>query len=298
MAALYAAGCLFWSILGALLFWPMGHPIIGAIFGWLLGAAYWLMSCWASEKFALDLYGAEILTPELAPNLVEMVQELSTAAGLEEPPMLYTIAYSEPNAFALCRPPRSSVIVVTNGLTMKLNRDEVRAVMALMVARLADRDASTWSLAATLAGLPLYGAASEELHDFVKDRFPADGQSGLTVVDRVLLACIVPPCAVALRLAYDPNRLAEVDRRAAMMVGNPEVLASALAKIGRDVPHTWWGGSTYNPATAYLFAVPPVSQAEVLDGETSDFCRRAQAAFSIPFTNPDERQQRLLALGA
>ena len=291
--ALFAACCLFWGALGTVVFLLIGHPIIGAIFGTFLGVGYFVMGRLASEKFVFDLYQAEILSSDVAPNLTEMVQELCISAGVENP-LLYVIPYAEPNALAICRPPRSPAIVVTKGLTHKLSQDEVRAVMALMIARIDDPDAPTWSLGATLAGLPLYAAASSSLRDRITGKLPADEASGITVVDRIVLTCLVPLAAATVRLAFNAQHLASVDRRAAAMVGNPETLASALAKIELEVPRSWWGGSTYNPATALLFAVPPVSSIARLEEGTTDFCRKAQTAFTSGAPTPDERARQLL----
>jgi len=292
---LFVACCLFWCVAGTILFLLIGHPIIGAIFGFFIGLAYFTLGKLASEKFVLDLYHAEILSSDVAPNLTEMMQELCISQGVENP-LLYVVPYTEPNAFAVCRPPRAPAIVVTTGLTTKLSQAEVRAVMALMIARLNDPDAPTWSLGATLAGLPLYAAASSSLRDRVTNKLAADNASGLTFVDRAILTCFVPLSALIVKIAVNPQHMANADRRAATMLGNSDVLASALAKIELDIPRTWWGATTYNPATAMLFAVPPVSSAARLEEGTTDFCRKAQDAFTSSTPTPDERKQLLTSV--
>lgn len=293
MAALFAANCIFWCLLFAVLFIPIHASAIGAFFGLLIGVVYWMMCAWASEKFMLDLYGAQPITSDLAPNLVEMVQSLCDDAGLEMP-LLYSAPLTEPNAFAVTRGNRTPCIVLTNGLSQHLSKEEVRAVIALMLQRLAHPAAPVWTVAATLAGLPLYAACSGTLHDTFKDRFAVDEKTGMTVIDRIVLACIVPPCAAAMRLAISPKQLAVADFHAAAMAGAAE-LSSALNKISAGVPKTWWGGSPYNPATAMLFAVPPVSIPGPLEDYPTAFCRRAQAAFAVPLLGADERRRAFLA---
>ena len=122
-----------WAHFSARLF---RHPLGGMIWGLLFGIGYVVFGSWAAEKFPSDILGAKLLENEWAPNLYEMLHELT--AKMEVPlPTLYSVPLAKPNAFVVAGREGNTAIVVTNGLTRHLEKPEVQAVAALMMARLA-----------------------------------------------------------------------------------------------------------------------------------------------------------------
>jgi Zn-dependent protease with chaperone function len=292
LALLFVICCGFWMALGAAVMAFVHQAGVGATLGLLFGVGYWMLASLASERFVLEAYGAQVLGELWAPDLCEVVRELSLKARIL-PPILYNIPLSAPNAFALGRKDGGPVIVVTNGLTKQLTPAEVRAVMALMIARLNQPESLAWPLAATVAGMPLYGVCQPALRDFLRKFLPVDG-TGLTPVDRVLMFVATPLSAFALWLVCDRQSVAEADTAAAHLLGGSEALESALHKIEDRRPQTWWGKSPYNPATAMLFAVPPIAKLDGLDGDAEQpFFRQSQATVVAPLPTTDERRQNL-----
>src|SRR5690606_36082520 len=76
----------------------------------------------------------------------------------------------------------------------------------------------------------------------------------------VLVAVLVAPLAAMLvQMAISRTREYAADRRGAEICGQPEWLASALAKIARGASRIRNEDAERNPATAHLFIVNPLS---------------------------------------
>lgn len=238
LAFAVCACCLFWAFLGGLIgaifrgFWA------GLVLGLLLGIGYTLLGYWASEKFALDSVDAHLLDAGQAPHLSEMMQELCSQVEMEVP-FLYAVPGTLPNAFVTARRDGKSALAVTHGLTQALEAEEVRAVVAVMVARLASGQMAAWTVGATLAGVPLHWA-----------------YTGTASRPQALLLIFAYPGAALLRLVYDPGATLAADHHAAHLIGSPQTLGAALGKIESALAAA---PPIINPALALLFAVPPAS---------------------------------------
>ena len=73
----------------------------------------------------LSMSGAREIRHEDAPQLWNVVEELSIAGGLPMP-KVYLIEDSAMNAFATGRDPEHASVAITRGLMEKLNREERR----------------------------------------------------------------------------------------------------------------------------------------------------------------------------
>ena len=207
--------CLCWAALGATIGALFRHAFGGLILGLLFGIGYVVFGSWAAEKFPLDVWDANLLENVHAPKLYEMIQALSERVGMETP-ILYYITRPEPNAYTIERREGDPVIVVTNGLTRHLDKDEVQAVMALMVARLATGAMPTWTVASTLAGLPL------EIGLGLRRR-------GLEGPGNAVLTAFAYPAAALAWLGWDAKVVTASDHHAAHLTETPGgILSSRL----------------------------------------------------------------------
>ena len=271
---LVAAACgLFWVLLGLLGGGLFRHALGGAILGLLFGMVYVSLGMGASEKFPLDVWGAKLLENAWAPNTYEMLRELCPRMDMELP-TLYSVPDARPNAFAVAGRDGNTAIIVTNGLTRHLEKDEVQAVLALMMARLATGVMPTWTIASTLAGLPLHLG------------FAVRGCKGLAWLGDGLLNVFAYPASGLLRLAWSEGLVTSSDYHAAHLSERPAALESALTKM-----EAAWAGDapdSGNPATSLLFAVP------VTGGTPQAFWERVLA--TVPGRHPSaaDRSERFL----
>lgn len=266
LSLVVCACVLFWALLGAVIGLFFRHPLVGFVGGLLIGIIYAVACSWAAPKFPGDVWDAKLLENINAPNLYEMLHSLSNRTGIALPTLYFTPAL-EPNAFVSAGRDGETAIMVTSGLTRSLEKDEVQAVLALMMARLATGAMPAWTAAATLTGVPISAGLSWQ-------RRP-----GTAALGKALLSLTVFPAAGLMRLAWDEKVITASDYHAAHLAEQAGSLARALAKIeaGRLEGE---GTDTGNPATALLFAVPPVPP-EV----PAPLWRRGLQAF--PFRAPD-----------
>ncbi|MBX3479301.1 MAG: zinc metalloprotease HtpX [Caulobacter sp.] len=234
--------------------WLIGGAA-GMVIGLVLAGAMNLFSYWNADRIVLRMYRAQPVGPDHPDPAVRVyardVLEMAARAGLP-PPKVYVIDEDQPNAFATGRNPENAAVAATVGLLRMLDRREVRGVMAHELAHVRHRDTLTMTITATLAGA-ISAIANIGLF-FGGDR---DRPGGL--LGTLALAILAPMAAGLVQMAISRGREYEADRGGAEISGDPEALASALAKIEswsrRAVNHT----AERNPATAQMFIINPLS---------------------------------------
>ncbi|MGO8671954.1 MAG: M48 family metalloprotease [Capsulimonadaceae bacterium] len=288
MALLFLACGLMFGVVGALIGLACQDPMLGFVIGVCVGTFYCAIASWGTDRFALDIYDAEVIAKNAAPNLYKTVAKLSAAVGID-PPILYLLPYGAPNAYAIARVNRESVIVLTQLVVTELHTDEVRALMALMIARLSRPDAGAATLGATLAGLPIHVLTAPAFRKAVGKIGHMDPRTGFTGLEKLLLTLASAPGVALARLAFDRASHAAADTQAANLIGSSELLAAALTVIDAEKPDVWFGETPYNPATAILFAVPPLA-----DPATLDTCGRWAVGMQAKFMSwiPDVYARR------
>ncbi len=243
LVLVFCSCVLFWALAGAIFGLFFRHPLGGFVCGLLLGSIYAVACSWAAPKFPGDVWDAKLLENIHAPKLYEMLHTLSDRTGLALPTLYYTPSLA-PNAFATAGRDGETAIIVTSGLTRSLEKDEVQAVMALMMARLATGAMPAWTTAATLAGVPVSAGQS-----WVR-------RPGFALPGTALLTLTAFPAAALNRLVWDEKVVTASDYHAAHLTEGVGSLARALAKIEAGL--TREDVDAGNPATALLFAVPPL----------------------------------------
>lgn len=258
--------CFICAVLGAFFGMVVRHPLAGLIFGLVFALVYVTIGFFAAEKFPLAVWDAQLLESNTAPKLYEMLNEICAKADMDMP-VVFNCPHLVPNAFAVSRRDGGPAIVLTSGLTRSLEREEVQAILALMIARIATGEMGTWTVTATLAGLPLHLGLS---------CFRRPGLGGL---GGAFLSLFAYPCAWVDRLGWNAAVITASDYHAAHLAEQAGTLESALLKIEKAIQEE--AVPSGNPATAMLFAVSPISSTPI----GAPFWRQALGSF--PFRQPD-----------
>jgi len=230
--------------------------VIGALIGgpdtalmFLVLAALMNMGAyWFSDKIALAMSRAKPVSREEAPRLHEIVEELTTRAGIPMP-RLYIIPQDQPNAFATGRNPKHAAVAVTRGILQLLSEDELRGVLAHELAHVRNRDILISSVAATIAGAITYLG-------YMLLWFGGDDDSPLGLVGALAMVLLAPIAASIIQLAISRQREYSADATGAEICGNPESLASALLRLeegAKAIP------MEVNQASEPLYIVKPFS---------------------------------------
>jgi heat shock protein HtpX len=212
------------------------------VFALLINAAMY----WFSDKIALASARAKPLSEQEAPQLYQMVRELTTRADLPMP-RLYMIPSDQPNAFATGRNPKHAAVAVTQGITKMLSADELRGVLAHELAHVKNRDILTQSVAAGIGSAITWIA-------YMLLWFGGDDESPLGLIGSLALVLLAPLAASLIQLAVSRQREFAADATGAQFSGNPESLASALLRLEEGAQAM---PMQVNQATEPLYIVKP-----------------------------------------
>ena len=262
-----------------------GNGYFGVALALVIAVTMSLTAYFGGDRMILAMSRARRIEKKDYPQLFNVVEELSIAAGLPMP-AIYVIDDSAPNAFATGRDPEHAAVAITTGLLEKLNRDELQGVMAHELSHIGNRDI----LYATMVGI-LVGTIVMVSDFFLRSFFWTGGRrrrkgsqgggGAIVLVIAILLAILAPLFAKLLQLAVSRQREYLADATAVKLTRYPDGLASALEKIARDKEVL----EVANRATQHLYIVNPIKPFE----------KRAKSLFS---THPpiEERIARLRAM--
>ncbi|GIX07495.1 MAG: Zn-dependent protease [Candidatus Poribacteria bacterium] len=233
----------------------VGHLVAGELGVWLLGGLVLFSALGGFSlptEYILRLFRAIPLTSRHVPALYAALVELSRRAKLPRAPALYYMPTPLVNAFTLGT--RSfPVVVLTDGLLRALNPRELTAVLAHEIAHIQHGDLGIMRLADAITRLTTIAAWAGQL--LLLLNLPLILLTQIRVPWTAIVLLILSPALTALaQLALSRTREYEADRAAVLLTGDPEGLASALAKIervqarwyewllfpGRGVPHPSW----------------------------------------------------------
>ncbi|HEV2745900.1 MAG TPA: zinc metalloprotease HtpX [Allosphingosinicella sp.] len=258
------------------LFMGLGYTLGGsggALVALLAAAAMNLFTFWNADKIVLRMHRAREVDARTAPELVDVVRQLASRAGLPMP-KVYIVDSAHPNAFATGRNPQNAAVAATTGLLDMLSRDELAGVMAHELAHVKNRDTLIMTMTATIAG------AISFLANF--GLFFRGGDDHRGNVLAMLMAVIVAPfAAMIVQLAISRTREYGADRAAAEISRNPRALASALAKLHQGAARIPNPVALRNPAAASLYIVPAATGRDSLFSTHPDTGNRIAALHAM-----------------
>jgi heat shock protein HtpX len=202
---------------------------------------------------------AREITKDDAPQLFNVVEEMSIAAGVPMP-KVRIMETDALNAFATGTSTSNASIAVTRGLLDQLNRDELQGVVAHEMAHIANLDTRymtvvvvTVGLIALIADITLRSMAWGR---FGRSRGGSDRRGGNAILIIVLLvvAIVAPLAARAVQMAVSRQREYLADATSVQFTRNPNGLIAALTKLTAAAA-PFPGVSR---ATQHLFIVNPI----------------------------------------
>ncbi|WP_374575435.1 zinc metalloprotease HtpX [Phenylobacterium sp.] len=240
------------------LFVAVGYMIggpAGMAVALLFAGAMNLVSYWNADKIVLRLYRAQPVDEShpsaMIRNYVADVTAMAEGAGLPRP-AVYIVDNPQPNAFATGRDPQHAAVCATTGLLQMLDRREIRGVMGHELAHVKHRDTLTMTVTATIAGAI---SALANIAFF----FGGSRERGAGLIGTIALALLAPIAAALVQMAISRGREYEADRGGAEISGDPQALASALAKIEAYAKGVVNVDAERNPATSHMFIINPLS---------------------------------------
>ncbi len=248
----------FMVVLTLLLIW-LGNLFggrVGMLYALILAGALNFFSYWFSDRIVLSMYRAKEVSPEEAPSLHRMVEELAIKAGIPKP-KVYIIDSDTPNAFATGRGPGHAAVAVTSGIMRMLSEEELKGVLGHELTHIINRDILISTIAATLVGAITF-LADIARWGVIFGGSDDDRGNPLAVILFSMLAAFA---AFLIQMAISRSREYLADEGGAKLSGNPVYLARALEKLERGVTRI---PMNVNPSTAHMFIVNPLRGGGVL----------------------------------
>jgi len=218
----------------------------GAITFAVIAGAMNFASYWFSADIVLRTSHAVEIQREQDPQLFDMIGEVARRANMPMP-RVYIMDSPQPNAFATGRSPKHAAVAVTTGIRELLTDRELFGVLGHEISHVKNRDILTSSIVATIA-------SAISMISFVAMWFGGDRDNRNPLAGLVVML-VAPIAATLIQLGISRAREYQADADGARAVGDPEALASALAKlqmgaqaVPMDVP----------ASTAHLFIVNPL----------------------------------------
>ena len=192
----------------------------------------------ATRHFMKITGGVEVSREE-APELYELVEEMSLAAGLPMP-KVYVVPLAEPNAFATGRDPEHASLAVTSGLLRLMNKKELLGVIGHEMSHIRNYDMRVTTISSglyTFILLAALGLTTLGLGCFTTKVRGCISAIILWCFGAFFLAVGLALLLVALPLAYLLNLATSRQREYLADVGSvdltrdPSCIISALEKL-------------------------------------------------------------------
>ena len=237
--------------------YAIGHRT-GMILAAILAVAMNAFTYWNSDKLAIAAARGQEVSPQEAPELHRIIDELCADAGMPKP-RVYVCDDPSPNAFATGRNPSHAAVCCTTGILNLVSARELRGVLAHELSHVRNRDILTATIAATIAmGISVIAQMGQFMMFFgMGGRDGEDGENWLTLL---LLVILAPIAAAVIQFAISRAREYQADSSGADLCHDPLALANALRKLEartQQVP------MQVAPAIAPLYIVNPFGNRRV-----------------------------------
>lgn len=219
-----------------------------------------ITSAWSSyyysDQIVLRLNNARPATREENLQLVNILDSLVVASGLNVTPKLYVMDDPQPNAFATGRDPAHSAICVTTGLLQKLDYYELEGVVGHELGHIKNYDIRLSAIVTVMVGFVVMLSDMFSRYMFFGNRRRSNdegrGNAILMLIGLVFLV-LSPIFGKLMQLAISRKREYMADATSVQFTRNPDGLISALQKISADPNEL----KNANNSTAHMFISNP-----------------------------------------
>jgi heat shock protein HtpX len=256
-----------------LLGFTVGYALVGSTSGAIsvmalalgIGAVSGLFSYFSGDKLVLTVSGAREITEAEAPQLMNVIRELTIAANVPMP-RVYVIDDTAPNAFATGRDPKHASIAITTGLLEKLDREELQGVIGHELSHVRNFDIRFSLIVGVMVGtialladfflrFTFWGGMSGRRSS---DRDSGNGAQAIVAVIAIVLAILAPIISRFIQLAVSRQREYLADASSVELTRNPYGLERALAKIATDQEVL----EVANRGTQHMYFTNPIKKFE------------------------------------
>jgi len=246
------------------------HFYLGAAAALALWTVMFAAAYFKGDAILLGASGARPIDHDAAPRLYNVVEEMTIAAGLPQPPAVYVLEDAAPNAFATGRDPQHASIAVTRGLLTQLDREQLQGVIAHEMSHIRNYDIRFQTLVGILVGMIALVADFFLRWSFwggMGRRRGGGGSGGdqgqaIFAIVALVLAILAPLAAYAVQFAVSRRREFLADASAVELTRNPLGLARALNTIATDRRPL----KSANRATAHLYVENPLKKTKEATG--------------------------------
>ncbi|HEY7329676.1 MAG TPA: M48 family metallopeptidase [Gemmataceae bacterium] len=266
VAMILALGIIAFSDPDAIAQLHWGEGLIAGGVAAALSLLFSLIGYYSGDQFVLAASGARHIHHKDDPELFNVVEEMSIAAGIPMP-RVYLMDDHALNAFATGRDPKHAAVAITTGLRHHLTRDELQGVIAHEISHIRNFDIRLMLLMAVLVGTVVM------LSDFFwqilrtsrggsRSNSKNEGSGGggwivlIILILAVVLAMIAPILAQIIQFAVSRQREYLADATAVELTRYPQGLANALRKLQGDAAVL----KSANRGTAHLFIANPIKK--------------------------------------
>ncbi len=239
------------------------------VFSLVVGFTGSFISLLISKPMAKWSTGARVISAPSSSTelwLIDSVRKLSERAGIAMPEV--AVYDGEPNAFATGAFKNSALVAVSTGLLQSMTKEEVEAVLAHEVAHVANGDMVTMTLVQGVVNTFVV-FLSRVVGYFVDRAISKDNNSGQGIgyTITVIVSQIVFGIAASVIVAwFSRHREFRADAGAAKLLGSPQPMMNALARLGGITPSSLPEGMASmgindKPGFMSLFSShPPIEQ--------------------------------------
>ncbi len=267
----------FWAYFNGRKYEVMIPP--GGLIGMGVAFLLWTVQAFAAyfqgDRILMAASGARALERQDAPQLFNVVEEMSIAAGLSKPPKIHLIEDMGLNAFAAGRDPQNASVAVTAGLLGRLNRDQLQGVVGHEISHIVNRDVLFMTMMGIMAGTivlisevfvraTFYGGTGTRYRSS-DSRREGGGAQAVIMILALVLAIVAPIIAQLIYYACSRRREYLADAGSAVYTRYPEGLASALEVIAGDAQLP----AAANKVIAPMYIINPLAGGQSLTSWSS-----------------------------